>query len=145
MNIQGYIGLLPRFINMTAEIDRSRPSLVYNLFDRGLIAEPIAAINLNNSTLTLGAFDTSNDTIDNITLFNRHITYIQLDQEQQVYFRSARVKEYRWSAILITPDEELLSNTWAKFEIDLPYISVPEKVFKNISSYFNLNFKGNYT
>ena len=81
MDIQGYLGLLPGIDKMTRKIDRSRLSLVYNLFDRGLIAEPIAAINLNNSTLTLGAFDTSNDTIDNITYFNRHIPYIQQDEE----------------------------------------------------------------
>ena len=81
MDIQGYLGLLPGIDKMTRKIDRSRLSLVYNLFDRGLIAEPIAAINLKNSTLTLGAFDTSNDTIDNITYFNRHIPYIQQDEE----------------------------------------------------------------
>ena len=49
--------------------------------------------------------------------------------------------EYRWSALNITPDESMMENAIAKFEIDLPYISVPEFVFKNITRFFEVNFR----
>lgn len=108
--IDGYVGLFPSFDLETGLIVKDRPSLVVDLYQKGLIPEPIVAINMSQdninftSTLTFGGYST--DGIRKMSVFNNPVSLLNLyevDKGEFYYRIGTPVIEYSWGIIFDLP------------------------------------------
>ena len=86
--------------------------------------------------MTLGGHDFNENQINITSNFNESAPLIS--NIDGVYIQGVYVEEYRWVVMGAEPSKvkPYINSTYAIFEFDLPYISIPRNVFLRVKSKF---------